>query len=638
MWNSPGLLTFAQAPTGDTITRHPDPLTTQTGSWIDDGFQVGDVATLCEAPCRNVATAILAVSATVITVGPGELTPEPECQVTPAEHAIASAPARPTPDGTATWELMRCDGIAIRGAGVRLNNLWVCGWPGNGISVAASMTGSIPESERCNGNLFRVNNCRVELCGGNGIFIFGSDANVGTVHGVDVNTCRGWGFYDGGIVPNTFISCHAADNEGGDYYSKVSNFFGCYQEGGNAAPVILEGSWLGGTVGAIGKGEYGLENVLYGLFSGSYVPTWLPDNPIDQDDQSQLNDLVKPTEDNGFFYRCIVSGTRGAIEPTWTRGLQHLSPLEDADRYEVEDGDVVWRPEGYTAVCKSLIDFHYSSCSPRTFRNTMSNDIMEFHAGIPNSAETAFGWGLNANQHPKIGDYIMHWSPVAKHWNLTQSGAEGRRPIALTVEGAAEGPGQVILNNGAVLGDMGIGSANTRLFAADFRSNNGPTGAPPEALNWNVGDRALNSTPTVNGTIVTGWICTEAGSPGTWAEMHALTTGKSVTPASNVSEPIAAIIAPENALARFKGTLLLRASRGNHKSFDIDWTIDSDGSTAVVTGTGAVVLPGNAGVVPTVASDITASVSGRSVVIEVANAQGVDCSLSGILHHGQVVT
>lgn len=54
--------------------------------------------------------------------------------------------------------------------------------------------------------------------------------------------------------------------------------------------------------------------------------------------------------------------------------------------------------------------------------------------------------------------------------------------------------------------------------------------SPPvgTAQQYRQGDRILNSEPTVLGAsgsqyVVTGWICTVSGAPGTWVQMRSLT-------------------------------------------------------------------------------------------------------------------
>lgn len=63
-------LTFAEVgATGDTVTR-------STGSWLADGFRVGDTVTITGTASNNVSGAIAALSATVLTFGTTDLAPE----------------------------------------------------------------------------------------------------------------------------------------------------------------------------------------------------------------------------------------------------------------------------------------------------------------------------------------------------------------------------------------------------------------------------------------------------------------------------------------------------------------------------------------------------------------------------------
>jgi len=44
-----------------------------------------------------------------------------------------------------------------------------------------------------------------------------------------------------------------------------------------------------------------------------------------------------------------------------------------------------------------------------------------------------------------------------------------------------------------------------------------PTGAPADGDSWRVGDQVMNTATAAGGT--PGWVCTTAGSPGTWKAM-----------------------------------------------------------------------------------------------------------------------
>lgn len=52
--------------------------------------------------------------------------------------------------------------------------------------------------------------------------------------------------------------------------------------------------------------------------------------------------------------------------------------------------------------------------------------------------------------------------------------------------------------------------------------------AAPTTGTWGIGDTVKNSAPSEAGTagskyVITGWICTAAGTPGTWLQMRTLT-------------------------------------------------------------------------------------------------------------------
>lgn len=65
------------------------------------------------------------------------------------------------------------------------------------------------------------------------------------------------------------------------------------------------------------------------LINGFTPSTWQANT------EYSLNTLIKPTSDNGHYYRCIQSGISGDSEPVWTTGFWD----------EIEDNTVIWREE-----------------------------------------------------------------------------------------------------------------------------------------------------------------------------------------------------------------------------------------------------------------------------------------------------
>lgn len=161
----------------------------------------------------------------------------------------------------ADWSMI--EGLAIKGAagadrhGINLRaraiirNCLVSGFGGNGIHIFA-MAGSGGATEG-NANCWRIEGGRVEKCGGNGVFIDGSDTNAGQALGVDVSGNAGWGIFDSSFLGNTFVGCHAASNVLGAYKTDNANahsvFVGCYAEENNQSAVMQRSLIVGGLFG-----------------------------------------------------------------------------------------------------------------------------------------------------------------------------------------------------------------------------------------------------------------------------------------------------------------------------------------------------------------------------------------------------
>lgn len=66
------------------------------------------------------------------------------------------------------------------------------------------------------------------------------------------------------------------------------------------------------------------------------------------------------------------------------------------------------------------------------------------------------------------------------------------------------------------------------LASGSFSARDNTATAAPTTGTWGLGDQVMNSNPAEAGSagskyVVTGWICTAAGTPGTWLDMRTLT-------------------------------------------------------------------------------------------------------------------
>jgi hypothetical protein len=141
------------------------------------------------------------------------------------------------------------DGIRIDGSGDNNANLWrvdSCRLIGNGVGYAQPVTPGDP---------------RPSVDGGNGLCVFGRNAQVGVAIGLDLELNRNWAIYEHVDYGNTYVGCHADGNGstpdyGGPY--RVANpnsrslFVGCYTEEGQNPSDFSESYavWLWGSANA----------------------------------------------------------------------------------------------------------------------------------------------------------------------------------------------------------------------------------------------------------------------------------------------------------------------------------------------------------------------------------------------------
>ena len=84
-------------------------------------------------------------------------------------------------------------------------------------------------------NNFRIERVTIQACGLDGIYTVGGDANAGSLIGIDVSGCGGYGIRDNSFLGNHYFGCHTSYNMCGAYQSAIYNnfsvFVGCYSEG-----------------------------------------------------------------------------------------------------------------------------------------------------------------------------------------------------------------------------------------------------------------------------------------------------------------------------------------------------------------------------------------------------------------------
>jgi hypothetical protein len=182
----------------------------------------------------------------------------------------SAVPAHPGEGDSSVIEKIRlfAKGKTIAGAhGIQMeaamvvNDVTIEGFSGNGIHIVASL-GFVP---RTSASLWQITNTRVAVCGGDGVYVRGGDANAGYALGLDCRDNAGWGVRDVSFLGNTYVACHTINNKKGSYFagkdpdvvppavaSDVNStlFLNCYAEDGQVSHVEHTCMVLGGRITA----------------------------------------------------------------------------------------------------------------------------------------------------------------------------------------------------------------------------------------------------------------------------------------------------------------------------------------------------------------------------------------------------
>ncbi len=154
--------------------------------------------------------------------------------------------------------------------------------------------------------------------------------------------------------------------------------------------------------------------------------------------------------------------------------------------------------------------------APYAYRNNRGSQAVGSQLGALGTVKVAFMFGALTDEG-SLSAWSMEYDATNKGWRYEYAASSSFRPIFLPNSACAaftnKGLTGPIFQNGFGIKNVGTaeGSAKAFLLAA----------AAPVAGTFEVGDIVYNSAPTAGGFI--GWVCTTAGSPGTFKTWGAIT-------------------------------------------------------------------------------------------------------------------
>ncbi len=352
-------------------------------------------------------------------------------------------------------------GVFLR-ARATLRNLFVWGFPGNGIQVIA--TAGVGGTAEGNANGFYIESCTCVQNKTHGFYADGADANAGTVILLDCNSNGRFGIYDSSFLGNTYVGCHTASN-------------GLQSVGGNTSTQSCVVNYAGKSWGAHWNAT---EAQLVATEPGTNANVWI---------------------DRGAT----------AVYPTWVAG-------QPEGTYFVAFGYYNEAPtaESVFIGCYNEMDADVVFFGPCVVvGGTMSN--LRFGDRI----RAASNGVLSANQFATTqngmqtwltdGNAYETWTGTADtfnetwRWKRTTNGG-------IRLDNANSGfrvPLEITGNGDTVPWRLSVPSEIQ--IAGRLQ---GAAAAAPTTGTWRRGDYVRNNNPAVGQP--KGWYCTVAGTPGTW--------------------------------------------------------------------------------------------------------------------------
>lgn len=375
------------------------------------------------------------------------------------------------------------DGIHVRNHGSTIEDLVVSGFAQDGIRIEASTGGG--GAREGNANNWKVRDCYLVRNGRAGLWVKGADANAGYAIGVDSSFNGQYGIYDASFLGNTYVACHTEYN-------------GC--------PIAGPGTGLDRT------GQVSYNGHRYVVKDGQTAGA--ADNPPSGTATS-----------NAWWHYVAPGGVIPRYYPPWTRGMTNLV---EAGAYVTTDHNAQslflgCYAEGSQPPCKlvhpTLMLGGSNGVGIVGSGAALGNRLGNVHSANGFSGHRESGSGDHVN--PVLGGDAenkaflqMTSNDHPATWQLKSSSAD------LVLEYGGLGP------NGRGFTLTGTGTAQrfgsaaaqpyvlsvSQIAVGGRRQTAGET--PPAAGAWAQGDYCRNSAPAVGRP--KGWICTAAGTPGTW--------------------------------------------------------------------------------------------------------------------------
>jgi hypothetical protein len=374
----------------------------------------------------------------------------------------------------------------------------IMNFSGDGINVDATAGVGVGASEG-NANLFQFYRVRVSNNGRHGIFVDGADSNAGIGISVDATGNVGYGIKDSSFLGNTWIACHADGN--GIYTSGPTGTpSGTYGGGRNTALVVYGGndyaampdsdpadllSTTPGTDAAV----WHFLRVASGGFDGPLSWGVEPDLVLAEGGAYYSNGGNQRTAWIGCYSESGQAPSYLGGKSVVTGGLQAADNI-----YPRNNGNITLQDGGITPFYVFAHEDDTDASLNIKFRS-LADVLIEL---LSTAGQLTLSYNLT--------DKLWAWGDTSLGYQASMITDASTNVQCGT--GASIGEHRQIFPQGFYLGGTSYAHANARKHSVDS--------AAPASGAHAAGEIVYNVAPTLGGNI--GWVCTTAGTPGTWAQ------------------------------------------------------------------------------------------------------------------------
>lgn len=380
--------------------------------------------------------------------------------------------------GAYTTAEAEAHGIHLRGQ-ARIENVIIDLFEGDGIHADAGIGSGTIEG---NANLSSIVLSRIQRCR-NGIYFQSADSNACTIIGADCSSNRQWGVYDSSFLGNTYLSCHTASNG--------------LSSGGSPPTMVTDGTYR------------------YGVIAG-------------QEAGASTNAPSGTTDNNTWWYYHSTGGVHPNW-PTWVSGTTYRaggayrSDGVNARNcffgcyYETDQGKA--QLDVPAMVFGGMLAGANFGTAPEIQAPALNSMVRS--VGFEATTVTPTGI-ISSRLGEKAADTILqayHTVAAAAVWRLKFDSANN---IRMDYAGGGTSIAFHITGN-ATTSQFGTGAAVSYAFhpvklmvgdsLANARLISNGTAAPASGAHAQ-GEVVINRSASATGTLM--WVCTVAGTPGTW--------------------------------------------------------------------------------------------------------------------------